>query len=301
MINWKITSILTAIISGFWLTSINQGVKYINSFDFAIIYTILSGLIIFIYTIILGHTFKLNIFAIIAGLFQALTTLSLVRSNNFTNNAGFPMALLRLQTIYVYLLSLFFFGGSFLFYKLLGIIISLVGIFIVVKSKQTSNDLKKNYINKNIILNNWIFLAFISGIFLTIKDLTTKHSFENDNSSLNVILNTFLGTFILLIPIYFIDKINKKKKFINYNTNDKKNKKRGMLYLISCSFLFILYLLLINYGTKYSPNIGFVKAIMSSDIAITILIGMVFFRQIIKKESIIGIVITLIGIIIVSI
>jgi drug/metabolite transporter (DMT)-like permease len=78
---------------------------------------------------------KLTIFLILIGLFSTIGMLTQIRAINLAPNAGYAVAIISAQTIVTALGAYLIFGASLSVMKFTGILVTLLGVFIISYSK----------------------------------------------------------------------------------------------------------------------------------------------------------------------
>lgn len=136
--------------------------------------------------------------------------------------------------------------------------------------------------------NLWVFLASICSLITASLVILMKYiSFSNCNLKNIVILTFILSGFLSLIYILF------DKNFLK----DIKNNitKKDIFLIILFSLLLVLNRMFQIYAFKISPQIGYSQLIINMNIIFTLIAGYFLFQQKINIKSLIGIIITLIG------
>ena len=141
-------------------------------------------------------------------------------------------------------------------------------------------------------MESWIIYSFLVTLFtsgiVTIYKIFTTSNYD--------ILTLISISFILLGLSGLTNLIYNKKKFLNfYKQYDYK--------IVALILFYVLLTILIKFNIqkaiKLSPSIGLCHLIINTNVILTLFIGYFLFGQTINKTTIIGIIVTLIGLFIV--
>ena len=156
--------------------------------------------------------------------------------------------------------------------------------------------------------NLWIIYAFIACFLTSFKLIIFSYINKLNNEKIDIILIisivyilTGIISFFYIITNYKINTIfytiNKIKNNIinNNNNNNNNNNKINILVLSLLPFIIYFTTIITFYSLLYSPNISYTHLIINFNIIISILASIYIFNQHIKKETIIGIIISMIG------
>ena len=134
----------------------------------------------------------------------------------------------------------------------------------------------------------WIYLSMIACILTAIKVIFLNYvSMEKIDSYLILaLINVLVGLFSLIYVFYNFNNINKICNKYNY-----------MLILLTSFFIFISTFLVI-YILKITPNMSYAHSIINLNIIFTIIASYYIFNQSINYKTIIGMLISLFGILI---
>ncbi len=149
--------------------------------------------------------------------------------------------------------------------------------------------------------NLWIIYAFIACFLTSFKLIIFSYINKLNNEKIDIILIisilyilTGIISFFYIITNYKINTIfytiNKIKNNINNNNN-----KINILVLSLLPFIIYFTTIITFYSLLYSPNISYTHIIINFNIIISILASIYIFNQHIKRETIIGIIISMIG------
>jgi len=306
--NWLTYSILSSIIGSARSITEKEGLLHTLESSFASYMSLVALIISLIYNIINKVPFDINKFAVLAGLFQGIAVLLILDSINKSDNPGLPMAFFRCQAVLTAIASVFLFKAKLPIHKLIAMCFVILGVYILAKSldkKESFTDnpndpeeIKKR-IKTIIPITNWIIIAIIAGIFMTVKDIFTKYALLSKNSNTpNIIFYGFLvQTIIMFVYEYYVSRNIKLKD----KNNDKIVACKDKLIIVVVGIILYGYVYTLTNACKLAPNIGFVKSIDCLGIVATILLSNLIFKTKLNKQSYLGILITIISIMVVSI
>ena len=303
MKKWIFLSIIVAILGSASNISLKEGLFTTYSDDFTAYMSLFSLVMISIFNFVIKGNFNLNYWGMSTGFFLGIANIFLIKASQKAPNPGIAMALMRCQAIYTFIASYLIFGGKFKPYKLIGMLITIVGVYLIVSNQIDKKEIKgnKSKKDKNEKSNNlnWIYFALLSGVFMTVKDILTKKALNVKNSTtLNILFNALVFQTILTFIYKYFNTKNLKLEDVN---KDGKTDKKDYKYVIITSVFFILYILTIMQATKLAPNIGYIKSIDTFGVILTVIISKYLFKSDINKGSWIGIITTLIGLVLVSV
>lgn len=134
----------------------------------------------------------------------------------------------------------------------------------------------------------WIYLSIVASILTAVKVIFLNYiSMEKIDSYLIIALvNVLVGLFSLIYVFYNFNNINKICNNYNY-----------ILILLTSFFIFITTFLII-YILKITPNMSYVHSIINLNIIFTIIASYYIFNQNLNYKTIIGMLISLTGILI---
>ena len=136
--------------------------------------------------------------------------------------------------------------------------------------------------------NLWIYLSILCCLITATCVITMKYiSYTRCNIKTIVMLTFLLSSLFILLYIPF------DKNFINDITNNFSIK--DFLLITFFSILLIFNRLSQSYTFKITPNIGYSHLIVNANVIITLIASFLLFNQKINYKSIIGILITLVG------
>ena len=142
--------------------------------------------------------------------------------------------------------------------------------------------------------NLWIYLSFSLALLTTIRILIWKSLPILCNTDISIIVSLVL---ILMGLIGFFHLLIFHKESLK---SIKELKKEMIFYLIIAVIIFYLTTQLMGYVINLTPNLGITHLIINLNILFTLIFGYILFKQKININTFIGIIISLIGLSIVS-
>ncbi len=133
----------------------------------------------------------------------------------------------------------------------------------------------------------WIFLCFIAMILAGIHPCIYKILNKNINDLPIVLAYIFLfaGIFSLLYLIL------NYKSTINYTKNNFTNFK----YITALSLIILIFNYCVSYAVKFSPNVCICVLIINLSVFVTLAIDYLFFKYKFNIQTILGFILTVIG------
>ena len=134
----------------------------------------------------------------------------------------------------------------------------------------------------------WIYLSIIACILTAVKVIFLNYvSLEKINSYLVLALvNVLVGIFSLVYVVY------------NFNTIHKICNNYNYFLIFFTSFVIFITTFLVIYILKITPNMSYTHTIINLNIIFTIIASYYIFNQSINYKTVIGMIISLIGILI---
>ncbi len=134
----------------------------------------------------------------------------------------------------------------------------------------------------------WIYLSIIACILTAVKVIFLNYvSLEKINSYLVLALvNVLVGIFSLVYVVYNFNIIHKICNNYNY------------FLIFFTSFVIFITTFLVIYILKITPNMSYTHTIINLNIIFTIIASYYIFNQSINYKTVIGMIISLIGILI---
>ena len=300
---WFSYAISSALVSTIKNITMKEGLFHTLESSFTFYYSLISLICSLLYNIVKKVPFYINKFAIIAGIFQGISTLLVMIAINKSNNPGLPMAFFRSQAILTAIVSVFLFKSTLPYYKLVAMGCVIYGLYKLAnslpKTEKYENKIIKTRENSVIPTSNWILISIVSGVFMTLKDIFLKYSLFKKNS--NVFNFIFYSLLLQTIVLFIYDLYISKNIKLDNKDDNKVVKGIDIYYTIISGILLYIYVYVITMACKLAPNIGFVKSIDSLGIVLTIILSNLIFKTKLNTQSYIGIGISIAGIIFVSI
>ena len=134
----------------------------------------------------------------------------------------------------------------------------------------------------------WLYLALFASFLAGFADITIKNMTKSKSDTLDICIISFILIGVLCIPILFyrmsIDKF--KMSYIS---------KKDSLNLIIYSLLYIILSVAYFYSSKYASNPGYTRLFYNTNVIITFFLASLFLDSNINFKTIMGVVITIIG------
>lgn len=319
---WILYSILVALIGAIANSESKIGLLHYTTIEFVPYFLLCACIFLSIYIGINKDFTKLffDYNSLIVGITFAIAVFLLNESIARASNPGLSMAVMRTQAILSAILSYFAFGTPLNIVKIGCMIVVLVGVYFItigdknhkhikhnkqiIHNKHTHNKHHKNdkhntqesFLNKEFHSNNsWIIFSLLSGVAFSIMDIFTKRSTMVKNNLIeNIVFHKYIiATVILFIYMYITSGTIQLQSI----TGKSRLTIMDYLILVFCGFLSLLYGGFIAQACKLAPNVGYVKSIDCLGIPITTILSSYMLNVSISKESWIGIVIVVLGVI----
>ena len=142
----------------------------------------------------------------------------------------------------------------------------------------------------------WILLSFFALLTTSFRIIAYKYLSNTNYDNITIILFSFvlMGIISLLLLLY-----NKK----NYSKNDLINiltNKKSIIFIIVFSIISLLNVIILQTAIKLTPNISYTHAIINLNIILVLLGSCLFFNQEINYKSLLGIILSLIGVLLIT-
>lgn len=317
--NWLSYSIIGACLSAVFSLSIKKGLYTVYPADFTSAYAIIATIILTIFNWYTGGSkyFKLEPWALVSGIFQAIAGICITFSFGTTPNPGLTMSVFRTQALLTAVLAYFFFGSSLSASKIFAMLFVIAGVHLVSKTRperklpfepfqddtvyQTLQPHAPTPIRKTDHIpppikkikekpSAWLILAIVAGITMSIKDVTAKRALLGKGHPPRLILwNALIAQSIVM---FLYDRYNTGIFGIHdmYDkTHDGRITDRDLLLILFTGIIFLIYTTTVILATKLAPNVGYAKAIDTFGVIITTLGAHYMFKSPITKESIVGV------------
>jgi len=142
----------------------------------------------------------------------------------------------------------------------------------------------------------WILLSFFALLTTSFRIIAYKYLSNTNYDNITIILFSFvlMGIISLLLLLY-----NKK----NYSKNDLINiltNKKSIIFIIVFSIISLLNVVILQTAIKLTPNISYTHAIINLNIILVLLASCLFFDQKINYKSLLGIILSLTGVLLIT-
>tara|TARA_A100001011_G_scaffold209385_1_gene217575 strand:- start:1291 stop:2214 length:924 start_codon:yes stop_codon:yes gene_type:complete len=235
-----------------------------------------------IYNFVTKIVTKINMFSIFAGCSYGLATLFFEEALNIATTPGLVNGLYRSQVALTAIASVYFLGSDLSYTSMLGIIITIMGAFIISlhKSKHVKESYEpgitkeKKYIKDNNENTQWVPLVLLAGLLATVKDIAGVYSVKQGKMkpSSFVFSQCFFGAITVLIYQYFISGELIPKLRPNGNWEN------AIIGITSAGLDNFLREYVLIYLMSHSRNIAYPKTVTMLGIPLTALIGPFIFN-----------------------
>jgi len=145
-------------------------------------------------------------------------------------------------------------------------------------------------------MNLWILLSFLGTITTSSRIVAYKYLSNTNYDNITILLFSFviMGIISLLLLLY-----NKK----NYSKNDLINiltNKKSIIFITVFSIISLSNVVIIQTAIKLTPNISYTFAIINLNIILVLLGSCLFFNQEINYKSLLGIILSLSGVLLIT-
>ena len=148
----------------------------------------------------------------------------------------------------------------------------------------------------------WVFFSFLCTLIISIKIFIIMYLSKSSNYSNSIVNLCFIyivaGISASLFLLYYKNKLNTisiNKNNNNYNYNFLKL----FMPIIVAGLLYFFGSLLVIYTFSISPNVSYVSSIINSNIILLLLFSYFFLKEKFNIMTLLGIIITFIGIILI--
>jgi len=142
----------------------------------------------------------------------------------------------------------------------------------------------------------WILLSFLGTITTSFRIVAYKYLSNTNYDNITILLFSFvlMGIISLLLLLY-----NKK----NYSKNDLINiltNKKSIIFITVFSIISLSNVVILQTAIKLTPNISYTHAIINLNIILVLLGSCLFFNQKINYKTLLGIILSLIGVLLIT-
>lgn len=278
---WILYAFGSAFFAGITAILAKIGIKNVDSNLATAIRTIVilifSWLMVFIvgsFNTIVNLTTKTIVFLILSGISTGMSWLCYFKALQLGNvNKVTPID--KSSTILTMILAMIFLGESITFFKVISIILIGIGTYLMIEKKD-DNKQEKN--------NKWLIFAFGSAIFASLTSILGKVGIEGVESN----LGTAIRTIVVLIMAWLVVFVTKKQGEIK--SVDKKSWKFLLLSGLTTGLSWLCY-----YKALQDGQASIVVPIDKLSILVTIAFSYIILKERLKKKSIIGLILIVIG------
>lgn len=278
---WILYAFGSAFFAGITAILAKIGIKNVDSNLATAIRTIVilifSWLMVFIvgsFNTIVNLTTKTIVFLILSGISTGMSWLCYFKALQLGNvNKVTPID--KSSTILTMILAMIFLGESITFFKVISIILIGIGTYLMIEKKD-DNKQEKN--------NKWLIYAFGSAIFASLTSILGKVGIEGVESN----LGTAIRTIVVLIMAWLVVFVTKKQGEIK--SVDKKSWKFLLLSGLTTGLSWLCY-----YKALQDGQASIVVPIDKLSILVTIVFSYIILKERLKKKSIIGLILIVIG------
>lgn len=144
----------------------------------------------------------------------------------------------------------------------------------------------------------WILLSFLAAITTSFRIFGHKYISNTNYDNITIILCSFviMGIISLLLLLY-------NKKNLIYSKNNLLNiltNKNLIIFIILFSIISLSNTIVVQKAIKLTPNISYTHAIINLNIILVLLGSCLFFNQKINYKSLLGIILSLSGVLLIT-
>ncbi len=147
-------------------------------------------------------------------------------------------------------------------------------------------------------MNLWILLSFLGAITTSSRIVAYKYLSNTNYDNITILLFSFvfMGIISLLLLLLLYNKKNySKNDLINILTN-----KKSIIFITVFSIISLSNVVIIQTAIKLTPNISYTFAIVNLNIILVLLGSCLFFNQEINYKSLLGIILSLSGVLLIT-
>lgn len=278
---WILYAFGSAFFAGITAILAKIGIKNVDSNLATAIRTIVilifSWLMVFIvgsFNTIVNLTTKTIVFLILSGISTGMSWLCYFKALQLGNvNKVTPID--KSSTILTMILAMIFLGESITFFKVISIILIGIGTYLMIEKKD-DNKQEKN--------NKWLIFAFGSAIFASLTSILGKVGIEGVESN----LGTAIRTIVVLIMAWLVVFVTRKQGEIK--SVNKKSWKFLLLSGLTTGLSWLCY-----YKSLQDGQASIVVPIDKLSILVTIAFSYIILKERLKKKSIMGLILIVIG------
>lgn len=278
---WILYAFGSAFFAGITAILAKIGIKNVDSNLATAIRTIVilifSWLMVFIvgsFNTMVNLTTKTLVFLILSGISTGMSWLCYFKALQLGNvNKVTPID--KSSTILTMILAMIFLGESITLFKVISIILIGIGTYLMIEKKDDNKQEKDN---------KWLIFAFASAIFASLTSILGKVGIEGVESN----LGTAIRTIVVLIMAWLVVFVTKKQGEIK--SVDKKSWKFLLLSGLTTGLSWLCY-----YKALQDGQASIVVPIDKLSILVTIAFSYIILKERLKKKSIMGLILIIIG------
>ena len=278
---WILYAFGSAFFAGITAILAKIGIKNVDSNLATAIRTIVilifSWLMVFIvgsFNTMVNLTTKTLVFLILSGISTGMSWLCYFKALQLGNvNKVTPID--KSSTILTMILAMIFLGESITLFKVISIILIGIGTYLMIERKDDNKQEKDN---------KWLIFAFGSAIFASLTSILGKVGIEGVESN----LGTAIRTIVVLIMAWLVVFVTKKQGEIK--SVDKKSWKFLLLSGLTTGLSWLCY-----YKALQDGQASIVVPIDKLSILVTIAFSYIILKERLKKKSIMGLILIVIG------
>lgn len=278
---WILYAFGSAFFAGITAILAKIGIKNVDSNLATAIRTIVilifSWFMVFIvgsFNTMVNLTTKTLVFLILSGISTGMSWLCYFKALQLGNvNKVTPID--KSSTILTMILAMIFLGESITLFKVISIILIGIGTYLMIEKKDDNKQEKDN---------KWLIFAFASAIFASLTSILGKVGIEGVESN----LGTAIRTIVVLIMAWLVVFVTKKQGEIK--SVDKKSWKFLLLSGLTTGLSWLCY-----YKALQDGQASIVVPIDKLSILVTIAFSYIILKERLKKKSIMGLILIVIG------
>lgn len=278
---WILYAFGSAFFAGITAILAKIGIKNVDSNLATAIRTIVilifSWFMVFIvgsFNTMVNLTTKTLVFLILSGISTGMSWLCYFKALQLGNvNKVTPID--KSSTILTMILAMIFLGESITLFKVISIILIGIGTYLMIEKKDDNKQEKDN---------KWLIFAFGSAIFASLTSILGKVGIEGVESN----LGTAIRTIVVLIMAWLVVFVTKKQGEIK--SVDKKSWKFLLLSGLTTGLSWLCY-----YKALQDGQASIVVPIDKLSILVTIAFSYIILKERLKKKSIMGLILIVIG------
>jgi len=287
MVNWIFPAIQATIFGGIYSTFIKINQNYYETYSIIGFILFINFVMIQVYNYFSGIKNSFEKFSIGAGIAYGLTMFYFNKALESTNNPGVPTALARTQIVLTYMASLYFFKAKFNIYKLVSIIVIIIGSIVAVLGQF-----------EQITTGSWLVETLLASFWSSANDIFSKSALNRTINNNYLRIEMLSATIVVVIIQYIRTKTVgiKERKNKEYKSKIKILNEFPGISLVICllSQFFMLYYIGVSFNNTNNP--AYPRAIFNASFIVTLISSLIIEKgSSINKMEVLGSIIILIG------